>query len=432
MYASLKYGLDIKTKIIEAGDKGFSDDSISELCEYTISAGKIYVTDFIKYVMDKFDINEALLQNLISLSGCAVNSLSENVMKILDKYQIKISNAHMDAINFQNQLNSQVVAEASVADKHTFVTTNHYPSWGSMVLSYATTRSSMSQAEVSAGFACNAGLSASYEQSSKNIAENQTVKELCNLVDNVTMKFNDDLMELLVLKTNGIFSRDVYNHVKDIEKNPIDTENWIPIFNDIKEEEYNNFKEVVETYGLQVDFSDYFQKELIDGEYNYYLENKKCDYNSKNFDLYNVLDGDRKVIEDSINNKIYDYYNTQINAKDSVLSAEKERIIACDYMSQENKNKLLNSISSYTKKGNKSLIESALTFGGCLLLVIALLCVYGFFIFAYQTNWGSFRTDLLNYWYIVILIFGVPLLIATGFVGFWLYVAWTDLYENLK
>jgi len=68
-------------------------NEIFELCEYINNASKVYYTDYIKFVKDKFDLTESIFENLTNLISANIQNTSSSIDKLLEKNHMQKSYA---------------------------------------------------------------------------------------------------------------------------------------------------------------------------------------------------------------------------------------------------------------------------------------------------------------------------------------------------
>ncbi|MGN1013041.1 MAG: TM2 domain-containing protein [Clostridia bacterium] len=356
--AGLYFSRDVKMKIADFYDRGVTDNNVTELSNYVTNTGKVYFTDFVKYSYKKFQLNEKILQYVMSLAYVAICTLNNNIVDVLKRYQIDLSNAKIEAMNYQNQLNAESMALAINAPKMTFAKTYNLNGWLNPSFTMAYTTSSVSDSALRGSFMANSTIASIKNSSEETSAIKKALLEIGNVVDNVALKFNADLMEILVLKLKDIFNEDVYNNVKDLEKNPANLKEWIKVIDNIEVKDFETIKEIRDYY--QVNLSDELESSIKNKLYNYYTKENKCDYDGIDLKLYKYLNNkeiDYKIANSNIYNYLYNLIKVE-NSKNKVNNKNYNKIrdllTSCSYMKNEDKQALIKYIDDLTKYYKKN------------------------------------------------------------------------------
>ena len=331
-----------------------NNDSIAKLGNYTMEVGKVYFTDWLKYAINKLKIDEQLLQYMISLITSAAATLNDNVMEILNKHQINLSNAKMEAMNWQNQRNAEISAQALNAPKTTFaVTDTREPLVGRWATSYtfATTKSTVTEGMLRGQFQSSSVVADIMSKNRENSAYQKATGELGQVIENIILRFNEQLMELLVMKLPNLFSEDVLNNNSNLELNPTNREEWLKIISELNDEELQELKKLNKFYGIGL--KQPLETRLAKDIYNYYIKDLKTDFNNNDFKLYLLIkEQDTKTFPE-ISSKMYDYFYDEIWAKNTFKITEsakksetlwnenKKAINECEYLTAEHKKELV-------------------------------------------------------------------------------------------
>lgn len=346
----------------EIGSVKGNNDSIAKLGNFTMEVGKLYFTDWLKYATNKLKIDEQLLQYMMSLITSAAGTLNDNVIDILNKYQINLSNAKMEARNWQTQRNAEIAAQNANAPKTTFATTYMYDSVfgnGQTGLTFATTKSTVTEGMLRGQFYSSSVVADIISKNKENSAYQKATGELGKIIENIILKFNEQLMELLVMKLPKLFSEDVLNNNRNLELNPTNATEWIKEIPELNDEELKELKKLNKFYGIGLEHL--IEQKLANDMYNYYTKELKTDFSNNYLKFYSIIKEQEIKTFPELSSKISKYFTNKIeeknnwkatqNAKVASVSWEKdkEEIEKCDYLMQEDKKRLINRCESCTK-----------------------------------------------------------------------------------
>lgn len=363
-------GLQAMLKVAEEiNSVNSNNDSIAKLGNYTMEVGKVYFTDWLKYATNKLKIDEQLSQYMISLITSASATLNDNVMEILNKHQINLSNAKMEAMNWQNQRNAEISTQALNAPKTTFaVTDTREPLVGRWATSYtfATTKSTVTEGMLRGQFQSSSVVADIMSKNRENSAYQKATGELGQVIENIILRFNEQLMELLVMKLPNLFSEDVLNNNKNLELNPTNREEWLKIIPELNDAELQELKKLNKFYGIGL--KEPLEERLAKDIYNYYIKDLKNDFNNNDFKLYLLIKEQETKTFPEISSKMYDYFYDEIWAKNTFKLTEsakksetlwnenKKAINECEYLTEEHKKELIKEcdhlIEFWVKKHN--------------------------------------------------------------------------------
>lgn len=348
---------------------GHNNDTIAKLANYTMEVGKLYFVDWLKYATTKLKIDEQLLKYTISLVTSASATLNDRVMEVLNKYQINISNAKMEAMNWQNQRNAEITAQTINAPKTTFaVTDTREPLVGRWTTSYtfATTKSTISEGMLRGQFESSSVVADIMNKNRENDAYQKATGELGKAIEDTILRFNEQFMELIVMKLPNLFNEDVLNNNSNLELNPTNCEEWLKIIPELNYEELQELKKLNKFYGIGL--KQPLETRLAKDIYNYYIKDLKTDFSNNDFKLYLLIkEQDTKTFPE-ISSKMYDYFYDAIWAKNSFKITEsakksetlwdenKKAINECEYLTEEHKKTLIKEcdhlIEFWVKKHN--------------------------------------------------------------------------------
>lgn len=330
-----------------------NNDSIAKLGNFTMEVGKVYFTDWLKYATNKLKIDEQLLQYMISLITSASATLNDNVMEILNKHQINLSNAKMEAMNWQNQRNAEISAQALNAPKTTFaVTDTREPLVGRWSTSYtfATTKSTVTEGMLRGQFQSSSVVADIMSKNRENSAYQKATGELGQVIENIILKFNEQLMELLVMKLPKLFSEDVLNNNKNLELNPTNADAWMKEIPELNDEELKELKKLNKFYGIGL--KEPVEKRLINDICNYYAKESKTDFSNNDLKLYWLLTEKEEKTFPELSEKISCYFvdvmSEKSNWKDTknqkiasnLWDEDKKKISECEYLLEADKKRL--------------------------------------------------------------------------------------------
>jgi len=331
-----------------------NNDAIAKLGNFTMEVGKLYFTDWLKYATNKLKIDEQLLQYMISLITSAAGTLNDNVMEILNKYKINLSNAKMEARNWQTQRNAEIAAQNANAPKTTFATTYMYDNLfgnGQTGVTFATTKSTVTDGMLRGQFYSSSVVADIMSKNRENSAYQKAKGELGQTIENIILRFNEQLMELLVMKLPKLFSEDVLNNNKNLELNPTNCDEWLKEISELNDEELKELKKLNKFYGIGL--REPLEERLAKDIYNYYIKELKNDFNNNDFKLYSLIkEQDTKIFPD-ISSKMYDYFYDEIWKKNTFKDTQnvenseilwdenKKAINECEYLTEEDKKGLI-------------------------------------------------------------------------------------------
>lgn len=407
-----------------------NNDSIAKLGNFTMEVGKLYFTDWLKYATNKLKIDEQLLQYMISLITSAAGTLNDNVMDILNKYQINLSNAKMEARNWQTQRNAEIAAQNANAPKTTFATTYMYDSVfgnGTTGVTFATTKSTVTEGMLRGQFQSSSVVADIMSKNREKDAYHKAKGELGQVIENIILRFNEQLMELLVMKLPKLFSEDVLNNNKNLEMNPTNCDEWLKEISELNDEELKELKKLNKFYGIGL--REPLEERLAKDIYNYYIKELKNDFSNNDFKLYLLItEKDTKAFPD-ISSKMYAYFYDEIWKKNSWKSTQSlknsetlwdennKAINECEYLTQEHKKELIKECDEMVefwvnkhkwKTGNIKRYRLFALIG----LILSSLAIYGFINIKATFEWF----DSMNFGFtgILILLVMIAIPIATG------------------
>jgi len=229
-------------------------NEIFELCEYINDASKIYYTDYIKFVKDKFDLTESIFENLTNLIIANIQNTSSSIDKLLEKNHMQRLEAVQKAAADRSASDARIIAEATNKARTSYSKIFSEAGFLGGVNTYtqASMGKAMSDTELAGQFQGSAEFQADMERIYKNGANANTICELIDTTNRLVQKFNKDLEEILIVKFNDLFNKDVFNKKEDIEANPIYLDGYIELFDKMNETDVSNLKKLLSFYALDI------------------------------------------------------------------------------------------------------------------------------------------------------------------------------------
>ena len=331
-----------------------NNDAIAKLGNFTMEVGKLYFTDWLKYATNKLKIDEQLLQYMISLITSAAGTLNDNVMEILNKYKINLSNAKMEARNWQTQRNAEIAAQNANAPKTTFATTYMYDSVfgnGQTGVTFATTKSTVTDGMLRGQFYSSSVVADIISKNRENSAYQKAIGEMGQVIENIILKFNEQLMELLVMKLPKLFSEDVLNNNRNLELNPTNADEWMKEIPELNDEELKELKKLNKFYGIGL--KQPLEKRLVNDMCNYYAKESKTDFGNNDLKLYMLLTEKEEKVFPALSKKMYKYFYDKMYERNSwkatqnlkvaekLWDDDKKKIKECEYLTEEDKKGLI-------------------------------------------------------------------------------------------
>ena len=331
-------------------------NEVFELCEYMNTAAKVYYTDYIKYVREKFTLTDAVLENLMNLINGSIQNTSASIDKLLEKNHMQRLEAVQKAASDRAASDARIIAEAANRQRTTFSKTFSEAGFLGGVNTYtqASMGKGMSDTELAGQFEGSALFQADMEKIYKNGVNADSVAELINMMNRLILKFNRDLEEILVVKFSDLFNKDVFNGKQDVEKNPLYLDGYIPLLSNMDENDTENLKKVFDFYVM--DLSDFLEKNLSNIIYEEYTKDNSFVYDKPIVKCYYNVSGKNDLALQSMQNNLYNYFKSLIDKKNNVASENyqdiKDLVNSSIYLSSENKQKLNNIMNN--KQSNVS------------------------------------------------------------------------------
>lgn len=362
---------------------------ISNFSNFLFNSGLVYFTDYLKYLNNKFSINEKLLNNLINLTNANIMSLKEALSQTIIKHQNKMNQINQDITNSINNSNARSIAEAANAARYTFGQVDYSSSlFGNGYSAYGSSFSvsGKSQATLNSEISANISYANFLGSKNKNIANQEILIETYNMFLNLIDKFNFDLKEILMLKLPNLFNEYIINNDGDLEKNPTNLNSWIQLAKDIKKEDFNKLKEILDFYELNI--LSYIKSYTINNILNYYNSNNKCDYNDNYLELYRFFTNNSDItLDKDFQTKIYNSVLSKASNNELKLDSKIILINDCNYLTKENKDKIIqkfNDEEKATKKFNKSILTKII------LLIVPFIAIISFIIYFILGYFGKY------------------------------------------
>lgn len=362
---------------------------IANFSNFLFNAGLVYFTDYLKYLNNKFSIDEKLLNNLINLTNANIKSLKESLNQTIIRHQNKMNQINQDITNSINNSNARTIAEAANAARYTFGQVDYSSSlFGDGYLAYGSSFSVTGKSQATLNNEINSNISyANFLGSkNKNIANQKILIETYDMFLNLIDKFNFDLKEILMLKLPNLFNEYIINNDSDLQKNPTNLNSWMKIVKDINKEDFDKLKEILDFYELNI--LSYIKSKAISNILNYYNENNKCDYEDNYLQLYSFFTNNGDItLEKDFQNKIYNSVLSKASSDKLKLDDKVIIINDCDYLIKENKDKIIKKFrdeKKATKKFNKSILTKVI------LLIIPLIAIIAFLVYFILGYFGKY------------------------------------------
>lgn len=398
---------DIKKEDDEFKKIGIGERYFNLTCDMITNKSLIYFTEYMKYISEKFELNETIFNLIVLAINNSYNTIQVTLKEVLNKYNINYNNAYASQQAYEIKLDNQFQNELSNAPK---MYTGRYvgDTWHGYVSSIVSDTKKQGYKNA------KNELSAMHFASEIKLAGDNAEESIIMARDKVISDFEESIKDIIFSKFKKYFNLDVVNNDKDLEKNPLSIEGWQTIFNNVTEDDFLNIKEVDTYYNLNL--KDVVSKLLSKNVSEYYKNNFKCDYNEIDAKLYLYLSGHKDLSVTSLGNNnginiaIYNYFyyfNKNRTEKDykkdkkgylKEISLIEENI----YLTKEDKEKLIKNIKDkikdFKKDGNKKLLKII----AILILIIAIISL--FFIFSFK--------DIVTF--VVIVIFSIIFIL--GFI----------------
>ena len=319
------------------------------VANYAISECKYYFIDHLRYALEKFDLNETnfkLIKSLVENSINTVNSISS----VAGSYQKEHDAAWARAKGYGTALDSKTEQKIASGPK--------YVSLGYDGVFYE--NSAYTKSQIDSMYASNNQL-AGMEFSEANrklqeIADNYLQNNLYGTIS----RFDENFRDIIFAKYKNIFDDDIISGEKNIEVNPLYFDGWKEEIKYIKEDEFDKVKEVNELFDLNLE--EIIYREVKNNIVEYYKQNKKCDYNGVDANLYLYLSSKKDFtveslgVDNIVNVDIFNYFNdviknTSYSRKlnlETLLKEEKNLISECIYLSKED-------IEELTRRANNKI-----------------------------------------------------------------------------
>ena len=370
----------------KANQNTLNDSDVSDLCEYVDTALKVYFTDYIKYVREKLTLTEPIFTNLVNLIDANVNSTKSSINSLLQKNNMKMLEAVSKAAADRSSSEAQVLAEIANAPKTTLSTSYVAPGLiYDKLYTSSSTGSAMSNTKLVGGLQGSSMFGSQMENVYKTSGNYSSILEMAEIVDKIVEKFNKDLKEILIVKYNELFNKDVYNNTKSLEKNPLYIDGYTQLTDNLSTDDIKNIKEVFEYY--EIDLTPILDQILSTKVYDDYIKTKACNYNNPLASLYSDVSGDKELKLSNLQTPLYDYFIKMADSKEKKYNEKYEDVLKevddCIYLTDETKNNIKRNINKEAKKIDEEydyyiekLSISALSIGLWIILTIAIVILY--------------------------------------------------------
>ena len=320
------------------------NNQVFDICDIANKGAVVYYTDFLKYVSDKFKINDSIFENLTNLIGASINSTRDSIDKILTKNQL----AQLEAVEKGNaeraSMDTRAVAEAARASRVTFSQSFTEAGLISGINTYGRSYSSstMTQSELNASFGASSFCAYQTESFEKRWANETSINDLMKAISKEVENFNKNLTEILIVKMSDRFNRDVYSNVEDLEKNPLYIDGYSKIVEKLEEKDIPEFKKVMEYY--TIDYLPTLEITLVPHLVEDYKKNLNCNYDGIDRKLYEALKPTKEFILPNAQKQFFDIIKAEIDKKKESTKEkyeeEKKLIEDCIYLTDHSRMKL--------------------------------------------------------------------------------------------
>lgn len=381
---------------------------VGKACEKLISNSILYYGEFAKYIINNLDIKSEFAEKLISLVKGSIDSSYNEVDKIVKEFNVKMEEARQDGDRHHAELTANAIAEANkVKGIHTNIYNNN-SLFGESYTIHATpiTTSDAKRREM---LSMASGAAAQLQSIYEDVANDKAIENLRKVRSKIINDFNNKFKELISVKLNNYFDENIIDNTgKNIEDNPAIYSHYIDLLDNLKEEQINDFKRVIEYYGIYL-LNDLEQR-VEDNIFNSITKDNSFDYNKSDYKLYLLLKGKDFEKDSNLSKRIFEYY-TNLKSKGikenkvliSTFGDKKKLISECKYLTEDDKSKLVKALDDFTKLNAKN--EKLKIFDITMNILIIIMTVLGIFISIKY----AFMVNAVNDSIGTICVFGIPI-----------------------
>lgn len=326
-------------------------------CKAIVENSVIYFTDLLKYLDSIIDIKPELMEKLIILCNGGISNVGKEIEQALSSYSIEMTKAQLEG-----QAEGQRSLEASIMDinskKSTYVTLDSYhdPIMGNRTMGYVS--SGFSDKAFAEGMMLGAQQAAAIIASVPvDVANDKAVEGLKAIRTNILKHFNKSIFELLSAKLPKLFDEDILdNEGNNLEENPTYKNFYLDILSDLKEDQFEDLVKATKYYDINIDKD--VKQRVEDNIYNYYINERKCDYDKVDYKLYMYLFKDDNELMTNISSRLKKYFlsvTTNEKKKEVFKSVEeKEKYLnECSYINDADKEEVINKYKNVRKSSTK-------------------------------------------------------------------------------
>ncbi len=332
-------------------------NNLSKACDELAGSAVCYFAEFIKYIANNIEINADLAEKLITLVESAINNTEKEIGKVVSNYNITLDKIKDRIASGRVEMTAQAIADSNRVTGFYTTTYKHEGLFGDSYTTYATPITSGVNAGSSIAGANRAAdnLQSVYEKGARDNA----VDELSDLKVRIINYFNDKLRDLLAVKLDEYFDEEALDGKgKNLGENPVLRGQYINIVDSLKEEQFEDFKKVIEYYDINI--LDDLKEKTVNNIYSYFINEGKCDYDKVDYKLYTFLTNEKFGTKSLVSDKIKTYlsnvkFSTPGENKKLIETFERKTklINDCDYLTKEEKESILKSYDDFKKKNKK-------------------------------------------------------------------------------
>lgn len=307
-----------------------------EVSDYAIPECRIYFIDFLRYAVEKFDLNETNFKLVKTLVENSINRV-DSISTVAGSYQKEHDAAWARAKGYGTALDTKTEQKIASGPK--------YVSLGYDGIFYA--NSAYTKSQIDTMYASNNQLAGMEFSEANKKLQKMADDAISNYLYGTIDSFHDSFKDIILAKYKKLFDDDIISGEKNIEVNPMYLDGWKELIKNIDEDDFDKVKEVNDIFDLNLESTIY--REVKNNIVEYYKQNKKCDYNNVDAKLYLYLSGKKDFtveslgVDNIVNVDIFNYFNDVIKNNtysrklnlNIFLKEEKDLIKECIYLSKE-------------------------------------------------------------------------------------------------
>ncbi len=319
--------------------------------------------DFIKFIMDKFPIDEKILQHFMIVTDRFLDKTSRTILNLIQEYDKEYAEASVKASENRLRWDMEAMAKASKV-----TTTLHKDFTGSY---YTHTTSGV---DLKKELRINDMVATSEEADFQARAYNNLKDGVEAIKDDFTWDYRKKIVEVLEMYFPDVIGVKMFLGGSNVQEYPILSKNYKRLIPYIREDEIGKVKEALRFFDFELKLEDEVKQNIIQ----HFKQNHTCDYSGMDYKfLEKNLDDDAQI-----NQAICDYISKEMKrAGYGNLSyrytEELEMIEACKYLTAEQKSDFVQEIKS-SKQAN-TVAKIFLALGG-IVAVGVIAFVIGYFL----------------------------------------------------